>query len=250
MVAMPIQPLKSKFMAKRFIDTGLFDDEWFMNLSKDGKLLWIYLITKCDHAGIIEANEKLIEFQTGIESFANTSIELGKRLFYIKECYYFIPKYIDFQYPNFPNSRVRQQGSAIKILVKFGLFDEDASTFIKDIANPSLRVTKGLPKPSRKAPEQKKDVQKAPKFQKPTLNDVTEYCKERSNKVDPEAWINFYTSNGWKVGKNPMKDWKAAVRTWERNGINNKTNEQGKSSKGGHSQVPADTSKSGFTSTL
>ena len=50
----------------------------------------------------------------------------------------------------------------------------------------------------------------------PTLEEVKEYCSERGNKVDPERWFDYYTSNGWKVGKNPMKDWKAAVRTWER----------------------------------
>ena len=50
----------------------------------------------------------------------------------------------------------------------------------------------------------------------PTLEDVKVYCSERKNKVDPERWYDYYTSNGWKVGKNPMKDWKAAVRTWER----------------------------------
>lgn len=50
----------------------------------------------------------------------------------------------------------------------------------------------------------------------PTLDEVKEYCSERGNKVDPERWFDYYTSNGWKVGKNPMKDWKAAVRTWER----------------------------------
>lgn len=51
---------------------------------------------------------------------------------------------------------------------------------------------------------------------RPTLEEVKAYCKERKNKVDPERWFDYYTSNGWKVGKNPMKDWKAAVRTWER----------------------------------
>ena len=50
----------------------------------------------------------------------------------------------------------------------------------------------------------------------PTLEEVTAYCQERNNNVDPERWFNYYTSNGWKVGRNPMKDWKAAVRTWER----------------------------------
>ena len=41
--------------------------------------------------------------------------------------------------------------------------------------------------------------------------------------VDAEKFIDYYTSNGWKVGKNSMKDWKAAVRTWERNGYSNAT---------------------------
>ena len=50
----------------------------------------------------------------------------------------------------------------------------------------------------------------------PTIEEVKAYCSERGNKVDPERWYDYYTSNGWKVGKNPMKDWKAAVRTWER----------------------------------
>ena len=51
---------------------------------------------------------------------------------------------------------------------------------------------------------------------RPTLEDVKAYCQERGNRVDPERFIDYYTANGWKVGKNPMKDWKAAVRTWER----------------------------------
>lgn len=52
-------------------------------------------------------------------------------------------------------------------------------------------------------------------FRKPSLDEIRAYCSERGNKVDPEAFINFYESNGWRIGKNPMKDWKAAVRTWE-----------------------------------
>ena len=53
-------------------------------------------------------------------------------------------------------------------------------------------------------------------FTKPTLEDVQAYCAERGKGVDPQKWYDYYSANGWKVGKNPMKDWKAAVRTWER----------------------------------
>lgn len=54
----------------------------------------------------------------------------------------------------------------------------------------------------------------------PTVEEVTQYCKERKNGIDAAHFVDYYTSNGWKVGKQKMKDWKAAVRTWERNGIN------------------------------
>lgn len=69
----------------------------------------------------------------------------------------------------------------------------------------------------------KKEIYKEKKFKKPTLEEVKEYCKERNNNVNAEQFIDFYESNGWKVGKNPMKDWKAAVRTWERNKLNKET---------------------------
>lgn len=55
------------------------------------------------------------------------------------------------------------------------------------------------------------------RFTPPNLSDVKSYCLERNNLVDAEKWFNYYTSNGWMVGKNKMKDWKAAVRTWEKN---------------------------------
>lgn len=54
-------------------------------------------------------------------------------------------------------------------------------------------------------------------FSVPTLEEVKAYCQERKNNVDAQRFIDYYTANGWKVGKNKMKDWKAAVRTWEKN---------------------------------
>lgn len=56
------------------------------------------------------------------------------------------------------------------------------------------------------------------RFVPPTLEEVEAYCFERQNSVDPQKFVDYYTSNGWKVGRNPMKDWKACIRSWERNG--------------------------------
>lgn len=57
---------------------------------------------------------------------------------------------------------------------------------------------------------------KRKRFEKPTLSEIEQYCIERNNNVNAEHFFDYYESNGWKVGKNSMKDWKAAVRTWER----------------------------------
>ena len=56
------------------------------------------------------------------------------------------------------------------------------------------------------------------RFIPPSREEVQAYCKERNNNVDAERFVDYYTSNGWMVGKNKMKDWKSAVRTWERTG--------------------------------
>lgn len=72
---------------------------------------------------------------------------------------------------------------------------------------------------------------KSKKFIKPTIKEIKSYCKERKNNIDAETFFDFYESKGWVVGKSSMKDWKAAVRTWERsrNNVTNKPKEEPKS---------------------
>jgi len=53
-------------------------------------------------------------------------------------------------------------------------------------------------------------------FKHPTIEEVQNYCLERNNNVDAKRWFDFYVSKGWLVGKSKMKDWKASVRTWEK----------------------------------
>lgn len=60
----------------------------------------------------------------------------------------------------------------------------------------------------------------AKRFTPPSVEDVFAYCQERGNEIDAEYFVDSYTAKDWMIGKNKMKDWKAAVRTWEKNGIN------------------------------
>lgn len=57
---------------------------------------------------------------------------------------------------------------------------------------------------------------KRERFTPPTVEDVAAYCLERKNGIDPEEFVAFYASKGWKVGSSPMRDWRAAVLTWEK----------------------------------
>ena len=76
----------------------------------------------------------------------------------------------------------------------------------------------------------KSTTTKRKRFEKPTLSEIEQYCIERNNNINAAQFYDYYESNGWKVGKNAMKDWKACVRTWERNGydkpIKKKNNKQ------------------------
>ena len=71
---------------------------------------------------------------------------------------------------------------------------------------PNIRITK-----------YKNNQRKNILFRKPTFEEVDAYCQERQNGIDAEQFIDYYESKGWMIGKNKMKDWKASVRTWERN---------------------------------
>lgn len=85
-------------------------------------------------------------------------------------------------------------------------------------------VTKTYDWNEEKEKEKEKDIKKEilsneskeRRFVKPSLEEVSEYIRERGYTVDAERFVNHYTANGWRVGKAPMKDWKAAVRNWQK----------------------------------
>lgn len=83
-------------------------------------------------------------------------------------------------------------------------------------------TTNGIPTDNQVTPEVKLSKDKLSKdnikarFVRPSVDEVRAYCTERGNSVDPQQFVDFYESKGWKVGNQSMKDWKAAVRTWEK----------------------------------
>lgn len=202
-------------MAKRFTETNKWADKWFRGLSPLHKLAWGYLCDNCDAAGVIELDEALANFQIGSDvSWGELGDLAGSRIERLDSGKMYLTKFIEFQYGHLSEACPPHK-HAIASLRKHGL--------TKVLARYSI--------PSGNAQEEDKDKKKieegesegkqpARRFSKPTLAQVEAYCAERDKGVDASKWFAYYESNGWRVGRNPMRDWKAAVRTWEGNGFN------------------------------
>ena len=180
-------------MAKRFTDTDKWKKGFIRGLPPKYKLLWLYILDDCNHAGIWDIDFEVASIRIGIKINEKEAINYFAEQIKIfdKGQKWFVPKFIDFQYGTL-NENSRPHQAVIKLLDKYdvynieGISPVDVAGFEKEIKNPV----------------------KLKRFKKPTLEDVLSYCVERENAVDGEKFFNFYESNGWKVGKNPMKDWK------------------------------------------
>ena len=119
------------------LDTEIWSQRWFCDLSTDAKMLYFYFWGNCNHAGILDLWEKRFKDDTGL-SLSKCIKEMDGLIFEYKTGSFFMPKFISDQYPDFPNSKVRAQDSAIKILEREGLTDLEL--------NPLERVSKPLDK--------------------------------------------------------------------------------------------------------
>ena len=195
-------------MAKRMTDTDKWKKRFVRELSPQHKLLWFYILDDCNHAGIWEVDLEVASIRVGFDlSHDNLPSSFGEKVIsFDNGDKWFIPEFIDFQYGELnPNSNVHK--SVIALLDKYNL-------------EGYLKGSQGVQSTLNNKDKDKDIVKvkaKAKRFVKPTIEEVADYCNERNNDVDAEKFYDYYSSNGWKVGKNAMKDWKASVRTWEKN---------------------------------
>jgi len=136
-------------MAKRFTETEKWKDPWFSNLTNDEKIVWLFLLDDCNHAGIWQVNLRRLNFECRTNySLRDIMNFLENRICEISEEKWFIPKFISFQYPKFPNGSPTIK-SAIKMLDKEGLiqyYEDGSVSLIKELPILSDTLTKGLDK--------------------------------------------------------------------------------------------------------
>jgi hypothetical protein len=214
-------------MPKRFIDSEIFKSPSVRALKAPYKMLWLYLINDCDHAGIWIVDFDIASLYLGHKYDANETLKAlgdkvvicdgGKR--------WYLPDFVDFQYGDL-NPENRAHKSVLDKLERFGLLENKPLTSplegCKD-KDKDKDMDKDIPreKPKRKA------------FNPPSVEEVAAYAAEKGYRpFDAEHFVDFYEAKGWMVGKNKMKDWKAAVRNakgWEShakaNGRNSTTGE-------------------------
>jgi len=203
-------------MSKRFYDTALWDRPWFRELPPWEKAAWLFIISKCDAVGVW-----IPDYVSG-DFFVGCPIEWDKlpgkcngNIHVLPNGKWWIVDFCNFQYGELsPNCK--PHASYIALLSSHSLLE----TYLEN------HKKKGYPKGMDTVQEKEKETEKEKdyiilkerkKFVKPTIEEVSSYCTERGNSVSASRFCDYYEARGWLVGKSPMKDWRAAVRTWEAN---------------------------------
>ena len=195
-------------MAKRFTDTEKWKKGFVRSLPPAYKLLWIYMLDDCDNAGVWQVEVEVASIRIGSKLNEKEALKLfgNNVISFDGGSKWFIKEFVKFQqgvnHIAELNSNSNPHKSILRIVEQYKLLE------LED--NPIEVI------------EEIKQAKKSSRFKKPTLDELEHYCIERQNKVDIQKFFNFYESNGWKVGKNPMKDWRASVRTWESNSFDDK----------------------------
>lgn len=196
-------------MAKRFTDTQKWQKSWYMDLTAEEKLLWVYMTDSCDHAGIWEVNWKLTSFMVGFQ-VARLPKAFEKQVKVINNNKYWLKDFIKFQYGTL-NPNVNAHKSAINKLEENNIC---VSTLEQPLSNTWARVK------DKDKDKVKDKVKKDVRFKSPSLDEVINYFKKMKYadyKNQAEKFFYFYESKGWMVGKNKMKNWHMSAGNWNKN---------------------------------
>jgi len=190
-------------MAKRFTDSEKWDDSWFSELSNNEKVVWLYLLDKCNHAGIVQVNLRTLNFycNTSYNDYLTISELLSNRLVMINESYAFIPKFLKFQYDKGIGSSKPMIVSVRKELERFGLMNKVSEL----LGNSFIMINEPLVNSCQTIKDKDKDKDKG-KDKETSLKKECElfpiwwdkYGKKRGGKVVKIRWNNLSKANKQK----------------------------------------------------
>ena len=225
---------------RRMFTRKVTDDDNFMELSASAQALYLHLSMSADDDGF--CNQVSISMFKAHASVADLQQLLEKRYIYQFENGVIVIKHWRManalRKDRYTPTNFREELAQLKIKPDGSYtFDngcQSVATWLpngcQSVAVLDTQVSIGKDSIGKDSIGKKEHSASAPSnsFVKPTLEEVKAYCEERKNTVNAEQFVDYYTSNGWKVGRNSMKDWKAAVRTWEQKEKQNGTPKQQK----------------------
>lgn len=208
---------------RRMLTKKVTDDDNFMSLSSSAQALYLHLSMCADDDGFCN------QVQSSMFK-AHASIQDLQALLEKRYIYQFENGVIVIKHWRMANALRKDRYTPTAFqeeLAQLRLKENGSYTWLPSGCQ---MVAERLPQDSigknsidKDSIDKDKDDEKRKRFSPPTLEEVQAYCTERNNNVDAQTFMDHYTANGWLVGKNKMKDWKAAVRTWERNSYSTTT---------------------------
>lgn len=205
---------------RRMFARTIIDSDAFLDMPQSSQCLYFHLAMRADDDGFLNNPKKIQRMVNASDD--DFKILIAKRFLIPFESGVVVIKH--WRIHNFIRSDRYKQTIYKEELSKLSVKEDGGYTLSVGIPNDNqeVTVTDTQVRLGKVSIELGKDKYKNSMQTRPTIDEVIAYCKERVNCVDPHKWFDHYSSNGWKVGKNSMKDWKAAVRTWERSEFNKK----------------------------
>jgi len=208
-------------MAKRYIETSFFKSPFVRGLKGPLKLLYTFIICDCDGSGIwtpdFEISSVYTDFKISQSEFEKA---FAGKFIDLKNGRYFFPDFIEHQYPTGLSLKNPAHSNFIKELKKYGLIDENLKVLKRPLEGSYVTVT------VKETVEVMETVEvntgPVKEFKKPPISEIESYLISKypggsfeGIKTFSKKFWSHYENNGWKVGKNKMKNWKLALVQWD-----------------------------------
>ena len=197
-------------MFKRFTDCQKWQDPWYRKLPAQYKLLWQYICDSCDNAGVWKADLETASHFIGAEVLAEESLKhLSGRVQVLGSGYWLVTKFISFQFGDLSESSPLHK-SVLKLVQKY--------TLALPYPYPSTRVQVKVSSKDVVVKDVKKGGVGENKSRPKDPREVSEYAKGLGFDLDGQYFFDYQEARGWALKTGPIKDWRAVVRTWKKNG--------------------------------
>lgn len=192
---------------KRMFDRSIIETDNFLNISLNAKALYFLLGMEADDEGFISP-KRVMRLYGGEAGDLKNLIDTGLVIPFKTG----VVVITDWNQNNWLDNR-RIKPTQYQLEKKMLIVNEQKRYLLSNGLATAKTEEYSIEKSRRveKRIEKKREVAFAP----PSLEELKKYCEERKNSVNPQNFLDFYSSKGWMIGKNRMKDWRAAVRTWE-----------------------------------